>query len=115
VKRSSTLLSAAFVILLAFAATPGCGAAGGPNGDPAAAVASCNAYCDAYVAAACTPPNYTSADDCKLAECHHLPSAPGICQTKIKTYYDCGKALGPTDICSDTPCADEFSAVLTCQ
>jgi hypothetical protein len=117
VKRSSTLLSGFGVLasLLAFVATPGCGAAGGPNGDPNAAVASCNGYCDAYIAAACTPSNYPTADACKMAECHHLPSAPGICLTKIKTYYDCAKGLGPADICGDSACADEFSAVLTCQ
>ncbi|HEY7375962.1 MAG TPA: hypothetical protein VIF57_27630 [Polyangia bacterium] len=115
-KRSSTLLSAGLLaLLLAFVAAPGCGAAGGPNGDPTAALASCNAYCEAYLAAACTLPNYMSVDDCKAAECRHLPEAPGICQTKIKAYYDCAKALAPADICSDTACADEFSAVLTCQ
>ena len=116
VKRSSTLRG--FVLLgalLVLGGTPGCGAAAGPNGDPTAALASCNAYCDAYVAAMCTPPNYMTDADCRMAECHHLAEAPGICVTKIKTYYDCAKALGPADICGDTACAEEFSAVLSCQ
>ena len=113
-KRSSTpFLAVCFVFLASLAATPGCGSSGGPTGDPTASVSSCDAYCEAYVAKSCPTPIYTTLDDCKMAECFHLPQAPAICQTKIKTYYDCAQAA--TDICGDMGCTDDFMAVLTCQ
>jgi len=127
VKRLSTRLSAlrgALLLSFSFAAIAGCGSSGAPTGDPASTQASCNAYCTAYLAAACPDPIYTSLDDCKMAECFHLPQAPAICQTTIKAYYDC--VQGQQDICADcaqmqpgtcpdTSCNDEFMAMLTCQ
>ena len=114
VKRSSTLRAALWGFLcVSLAAVSGCGSAGEATGDPAAAKASCDAYCQAYIAKACPDPLYTTLDACKMAECFHLPEAPGICQTKIKTYYDCQTAQA--DICGDMGCAAQFSAVLTCQ
>jgi len=100
--------------LAALAVAAGCGSSGGSTGDSAATVAACEQYCDAYLAAACTPSNYTSAADCKMAECHPLNLAPAMCQTKLKAYYDCQKAQA--DVCAgDTPCMDAFTAVQTCQ
>jgi len=126
VKRSSTPFLAVWgvVCYVLLAATLGCGSSGGPTGDPNASVASCNAYCEAYVAKSCPTPIYTSLDDCKMAECFHLPQAPAICQTKIKIYYDCVQALSnicddcaqaPNDNCPDMGCKADFMAVLSCQ
>jgi hypothetical protein len=117
VKRSSTPFLAIWgaVLFLALAAAPGCGSSGGPTGDPDASVASCNAYCAAYTAASCPQPLYASLDDCKMAECFHLPQAPAICQTKIKTYYDCAQADPDGGTCANMGCYDEFKAVLSCQ
>lgn len=115
VNRSSSRLSTFFGLLLAslVAASAGCGSSGGPTGDPQATLASCNAWCDAYIPAACAAPIYTALDACKMTECSDLPRQPAICQTKIKTYYDCRKAQA--DLCGDMACTDEFNAVLTCQ
>ena len=113
-KRSSTLFAAVWgFVCVSVAASSGCGSAGEPTGDPASSKASCEAYCQAYVAKACAAPFYKTLDACKMAECFHLPEDPAICQTKIKTYYDCQTAQ--TDICGDMGCTDKFSAVLTCQ
>lgn len=102
-----------FGVFVALGAS-GCGSSGEPTGDSQASLASCNAYCDAYVAKTCTPTNYTTADACKLAECKHLPEDPAICQTKIKIYYDCQNAQ--LDICTgDMGCASQFHDVEHCQ
>jgi hypothetical protein len=95
------------------AALAGCGSSGAPTGDPQLTLASCNAWCDAYVAAVCTTPIYKSLDECKTMECSDLPRQQAFCQTKIKTYYDCQQAQA--DICGDMGCTAEHSVVLTCQ
>ncbi|HMF44756.1 MAG TPA: hypothetical protein VKQ32_28980 [Polyangia bacterium] len=95
------------------AAGAGCGSSGGPTGDPQATLSSCNAWCDANIGAACATPLYATVDDCKTTECAPLLRAPAICQTKLKTYYDCRQAQG--DLCADMGCMDEMHAVLTCQ
>ena len=83
-------------LLLAASSMVGCGSdddnkAGG--GD--AALASCNAYCDATVAKACT-----DSATCKADECDGVNQASGDCATEMKRYYDCMKAQ--TDVCGQT-------------
>ena len=109
--RLSTLLGVLLASLIGAAA--GCGSSGAPTGDPQATLASCNDWCDAYIAAAGAVATYQTLDECKMTECAALPLQPAICQTKLKTYYDCQKAQ--SDICGDTGCTDQFHAVLTCQ
>lgn len=58
-----------------------------------AGLASCNAYCDAAVAASC--PDSAS---CKVDECADLEKATGACDAAFKTYYDCLKAQA--NVCS---------------
>ena len=113
--RSSSRPTAFLGALLAslVAAAAGCGASGGPTGDPQATLASCNAWCGAYVPAACATPIYPTLDACKTTECGDLPRQPAICQTKLKTYYDFRQAQA--DVCDEMACKDEFDAVLTCQ
>ena len=50
-------------------ATAGCGSSSGGGGNSSAALASCNAYCDAYIAKACADAFYTTAAECKTTEC----------------------------------------------
>jgi hypothetical protein len=97
--------------LWAVVATSGC--ADDDEGDAAASLASCNSWCDAYIAAACPAvPLYPNADMCKLVECADIPVQPRICQTEFKTYYDCRGEQA--DLCADMDCEAEFSALLTC-
>jgi hypothetical protein len=81
------------------------------NGDPAASQDACHAYCDAYLGAMC--PDYATVGECKDIECGDIPVQPAICQTKIKTYYDCQKAQA--DLCGFDECHDEFQDLLTCE
>lgn len=112
VKKTSAGWLAILSLVSVFAA-PGC--ADSVEGDRAAALASCNAFCDAYVPAGCT--DYDSLEDCKSIECSDLPVQPVGCQTQVKTYYDCRQTQ--LDICSnpDEPgeeCFAEFTRLLTC-
>jgi hypothetical protein len=102
--------SLCFVALLA---AVGCGS-NAHEGDPAPATASCNAYCDAYIAAACSPSNYATGDACKTAECRDIAKAPPICFDEFKAFYDCAKALTPAELCADTSCSDLFDNLLAC-
>jgi hypothetical protein len=103
----------AVLCLVSVLASPGC--SDSVEGDPAAALASCDAFCDAYVPAGCT--DYDSIEECKSIECSDLPVQPVGCQTQVKSYYDC--RLAQVDICinPDQPgedCFAEFSRLLTC-
>jgi hypothetical protein len=95
-----------FVLLLA---ALGCSSSGGTL---SATQDSCTAYCDAYVAAGCPSPVYTSASACVSAECVPLKGGSPSCQMAFKTYYDCEQAQA--DICGDTGCAREFAAINGC-
>ena len=101
-------LSLSLGVLVALLFSSGCDDSN--NGDPAASQASCNAYCDAYLAATC--PDYPTVEECKATECDDIPVQPAICQTKLKTYYDCQKAQA--DICGFDECSTEFQDLLTC-
>lgn len=109
--------------MLAFSSL-GCGE---ERADAAPAIASCNTYCDAYVAAACTPSTYADRAACKDTECGDIATSPSVCVAAFKTYYDCLGALTKEDLCCDTatapaktctwpdvPCADQYSALLAC-
>jgi len=115
VNRSSTRPSPfrAALLLPLLAALAGCGSSGAPTGNPQLTLSSCEAWCDAYVAAACATPLYKDVDTCKAMECADLPKQPAICQTKINMYYECQQAQA--DICGDMGCTTEHNAVLTCQ
>ena len=85
------------------------GGQGGSNANPA--IASCNAYCDAYIAAACPTPTYSSASECKSSECGSIPTtATAACYAAVKTFYDCERTQA--DICGDTGCVNQFTALL---
>lgn len=113
------------VVGLLVAAASGCGE---DRADPGPAVASCNAYCEAYLAAKCTTPTYTAAADCKDTECGDIATSPSQCVGAFKAYYDCLGALSAEDLCCDTavapakqctspadaPCAAPYAALLTC-
>ena len=112
VKRSSLGWLGGVSLAFLFASA---GCADSVEGDPAAALASCKAFCDAYLTASC--PDYPTLDDCKSIECSDLPQQPLGCQNKVKAYYDCRQAQ--TDICvnPDDPidaCGVEFDALLMC-
>jgi hypothetical protein len=103
----------AVLSLLSLFASSGC--ADSVDGDPAAALASCNAFCEAYLTAHCA--DYPTLEDCKTIECSDLPRQPIGCQTQIKLYYDCRQAQA--DICinpdeSTDACWAEFHDLLTC-
>jgi len=94
--------------------SPGC--TDSADGDPAAALASCNAFCDAYFTAAGCP-DYDSLEECKSIECSDLPVQPVGCQTQVKTYYDCRQTQA--DICINPDetaeeCFAELDDLLTC-
>ncbi|HYJ07671.1 MAG TPA: hypothetical protein VEX18_01645 [Polyangiaceae bacterium] len=82
-------------LLLAASSTVACGSDDDGGGDGAAALTSCNAYCDAAVAKSCT-----DSADCKSFECSDLDKATGPCATEFKRYYDCMKAQA--DVCAQT-------------
>ncbi len=103
----------AVLSLVSVLASAGC--SDSDEGDPAAALASCNAFCEAYLAAACM--DYPTLDDCKSVECSDLPRQPLGCQTEIKIYYDCRQAqaavcIEPDDTTDE--CFAEFDDLLTC-
>jgi len=73
-------------LLLAVSGAVGCSSSDEPSGG-GAGLASCNAYCDAAIAASCP-----DAATCKADECTGFDQATGACDTAVKTYYDCLKA-----------------------
>ena len=103
----------AVLSLVSVLASPGCGDS--DDGNAAGALMSCNAFCEAYLAAGCA--DYPTVDNCKSITCSHLPVQPAGCQTRIKTYYDCRQAQA--DICinpDEAPdeCFPEYDDLLTC-
>jgi hypothetical protein len=92
----------------------GCGSdgGGGGGGTVAATTASCNAYCTAYIAKACTDPMYTSAAECMTEDCGVIAGVPDRCQGKLQAYYDCRK--GQADLCGDTACGSELTTAGLC-
>jgi hypothetical protein len=103
----------AVLSLVSVLASPGC--TDSADGDPAAALASCNAFCDAYLTAGCK--DYDSLEECKAIECSDLPAQPRGCQTQVTIYYDCRQAQA--DICinpdeSTEACFAAFDDLLTC-
>ena len=103
----------AVVGLLSVFASSGC--SDSVEGDPAAALASCNAFCEAYLAAACA--DYSTLDECKSIECSDLPRQPLGCQTQIKVYYDCRQ--DQADVCINPDdaadaCWAEYDDLLMC-
>jgi hypothetical protein len=85
------------------------------DGDPAAALASCNKFCEAYLAANCA--DYPTLDDCKSIECSDLPRDPVGCQNQIRLYYDCRQ--GQANICinpddATDECWAEWDDLLMC-
>jgi len=100
------------VSLVAGLAVSGCGGSSGANTGPA--IASCNAYCDSYISAACASPIYTTAAECKSGECTIPSGVKQGCADATKTYYDCRKTQA--DICADNGCDTQAAALLpACQ
>jgi hypothetical protein len=88
-------------LLLAGSSAVGC-SSDSESGSAGAALASCNAYCDAAIAKSCT-----DSADCKADECSDLDKAMGACDATFKTYYDCLKAQ--TDVCANTCAPPDFT------
>jgi hypothetical protein len=110
--RSGWALAALWTLAGVWLAVAGaCGGSSG-GGDPSAAIAACNAWCDALAARSCADPLYDTAADCKESECAGLGAEPARCFATTKAYYDCRAAQA--DICADTGCAAEGAADLTC-
>jgi hypothetical protein len=83
-------------LLLAASSVVACGSDDDSSGGGgAAAKTSCNAYCDAAIAKACT-----DSATCKTDECVDVDKATGACATEMKRYYDCMAAQ--TDVCGQT-------------
>jgi len=100
--------------LVSVLAASGCGSSSNSGGGSGAALASCNAYCDAYIAKACASPIYASAAECKTNECVDTSAASSGCNGSIKTYYDCRATQA--DLCADDGCNTQAAAILTaCQ
>ena len=98
--------------LLVIFTMSGCGDSGGGSGNAAAALASCNSYCDAYIAKACPAPAlFATAAECKTDECQDTSAAPAKCNAAIKTYYDCRQAQA--DLCADDGCDNQGIAILS--
>jgi hypothetical protein len=97
-----------FVVL----ATSGCGDSKGGSGNAAAALASCNSYCDAFIAKACPAPAlFATAAECKMEECVDTSAASANCNNAIKTYYDCRQTQA--DLCEDTGCDPQAAAIFS--
>jgi len=92
-------------------ATQGCGDSGNSadtGGTYASALESCSQYCETYFAA-CAPPAYATAGQCKISLCSPIPSmASAGCYSATKSWYDCRKAQA--DLCADAGCAEQASA-----
>ena len=97
--------------LLVVVATSGCGDSKGGGGNAAAALSSCNSYCDAYIAKACAQAFYTTAAECKTTECVDTSAASANCNNTIKTYYDCRQTQA--DLCEDAGCDTQAAAILS--
>ena len=108
-RRLLDLLVLVFSLALAGAS---CGS-DGATGTAAEALASCNAYCDALTTKACSPPLYATAAECKMTTCDQAAMAPAGCHAAVKTYFDC-EATQP-DLCADTGCSAQFTALTRCQ
>ena len=90
-------------------ATNGCGSSGAAS--PAtygAAIEACAEYCETYFAA-CAPPAYSTAGQCKISLCSPIPQMASVdCYAATMSWYDCRKAQ--TDLCGDTGCTDKAAA-----
>jgi len=95
--------------LVSVLATSGCGSSSGSNSS--AALASCNAYCEAYIAKACVDPMFTSLADCKSSECVNTSAASSGCNNAVKAYYDCRATQA--DLCADDGCDTQGTAIFT--
>ena len=89
----------------------GGGGTGGGGSAMAQAVASCNAWCDAYAAASCADPLYPTASECKATECVPTGAPSAACLAAIKTLYDCSRTQA--NICADNGCVSQASAAFT--
>jgi hypothetical protein len=87
----------------------GCGGSSSDNsGTYGAAIESCAEYCEAYFAA-CAPPAYSTAGQCKISLCSPIPSMASVdCYSATKRWYDCRKTQ--SDLCADTGCTDQAAA-----
>jgi hypothetical protein len=94
--------------LASLLAASGCGSS---SGDSSATRASCNTYCDAYIAKACTDPIYASAAECKSSECVDTSAGSSGCNASIKAYYDCRATQA--DLCADDGCDTQAAAILS--
>lgn len=108
-KRALVGLVGGLGLLVVFAASS-CGDSKGGGGNSAAALASCNSYCDAYIAKACASAFYATAAECKTDECVDTSAAPANCNATVKTYYDCRQAQA--DLCADDGCDSQFAAII---
>ena len=92
-------------------ATNGCGSSGdgtASGGTYGSAIESCAEYCETYFAA-CAPPAYPDAGQCKISLCSPIPQmASADCYTATKSWWDCRKTQA--DLCGDTGCADKAAA-----
>jgi hypothetical protein len=91
--------------------TTGSGGTGGGGSALAAAVASCNAWCDAYAAATCADPLYGTAAECKSTECSATGSESAACLAAIKALYDCSRTQA--NICADNGCVSQAGAAIS--
>lgn len=103
--------SLGFVCLLGLAsglATNGCGSSGAAGNTYGAAIEACAEYCETYFAA-CAPPAYSTAGQCKISLCSPIPQmASADCYAATVSWYDCRKTQ--TDLCGDTGCTDKAAA-----
>ena len=105
-----TLLGPLFgLTLLVAAVTSGCDGQGAVS-SAAAALASCNTYCDAYIAQACSPAFYAAADECKSTKCQDTSAGSASCNAALKAYYDCQQSQ--PDICADDGCSSQAAAII---
>ena len=91
--------------------TTGGGGTGGGGSALAQAVASCNAWCDAYAAATCADPLYSNAAECKSTECSPDGAASAACLAAIKALYDCSRTQA--NICADNGCVSQAAAAIS--
>jgi hypothetical protein len=91
-------------------ATSGCDGDnnGGTTTTVAQAKASCDAWCDAYVAATCADPLHTDAATCKTTQCTPDGTETPACLSAIKALWDCSKAQA--DICAGDGCVSQTTA-----
>ena len=69
--------------LLVAVVTSGCDDSQGAASTAAAALESCNAYCDAYIARACSPSFYAAADECKSTKCLDTSAGSAGCNAAL--------------------------------